>query len=218
MSDRVEIFESKIEEYYLSCLPAIERMEDRANFLPEWPFYKFSITRLHAALKKRVSEDAIGPIAEKLIDIKLHYAYLLTVNEHFLRGATLIVGNNELEKLNQHTISMLRGIHYRVYLLSVLFEQIFDFLHLVLKGQASNFKKGKWGKIIAIAQDATGAALINAADADLIERFKTEVRTAEMHKFSMVRALTGRDRWTHLHEEEQVVERLLANIHAYYAR
>lgn len=217
MGRRIEVFERKIEEYYLSCMPAIEQMEDKVSFLPQWPLYRFSITRLHHALTHYVPESMVSPVAEKLIDIKLHYAYLLTVPEHFLKGATLIVGNNELEKLNPRTISALRGIHYRVFLLSALFEQTLDLLHLVLKGQASNFKKGKWGKIVALTREATGEAIISEADAALIDSFKGEARTAEMHKYSMVRALIGKNQWTHLQEEEQAAARLLVKVYEYFA-
>jgi len=100
MTERVRLFEEKIEEYFESCYPDFASLADK-SFLSQWPLYKFSITRLYAALALLTSETLHQPIADKLIDIKLHFAYLLTVNQHFYRGATVIVGNNEIEKLNR---------------------------------------------------------------------------------------------------------------------
>lgn len=215
MSDQLKIFEAKIEAYYLSCMPKIAQSEDK-SFLLDWPLYKFSIARLHAAMEQIVAKEVFAQLGDKLIDIKLHYAYLLTVEDQFHRGATLIVGNNEIEKLNPNTLSALRGIHYRVYLLSVLFEQTLDLLHLALTGKESNFKKGKWKRIIDITRAATIEAIISSADATLIDTFKAKFRTAEMHKFSMVRALTSKESWNHLHEEELAAGRILANLYSHY--
>jgi hypothetical protein len=97
VSDRIRTFEEKIEEYFISCYPEIRLMPD-TSFLAAWPLYKFSIVRLHAALAAKLKDDALSStVGEKLIDIKLHYAYLLTIQQHFYRGATRIVGNHEIE-------------------------------------------------------------------------------------------------------------------------
>lgn len=215
MSDRLPTFEAKIEEYYLSCIPRLLNVADK-TFLHDWPLYKFSIQRLHASLLSQTPESIHSSVADKLIDIKLHFAYLLTIYDHFHRGATLIVGNNEIQKLNPNTISVLRGIHYRVYLLSVLFEQILDFLNLVIEGHVSKHQKGKWKKVVTLVQAKTGQSIISDADAVLIDTFKSYARTAELHKYSMVRALTGKDKWTHLHDEEQAAIRILANVYFHY--
>jgi hypothetical protein len=98
MMDRVRVFEQKIEEYYLSCHPSIAAMTDKSS-LSEWPFYQFSILRLYASLAPTLPEQVARSVGEKLIDVKLHFAYLLTIEDHFYRGATLIVGNNEIEKI-----------------------------------------------------------------------------------------------------------------------
>ena len=175
MSNRLQIFEEKIQEYYLSCRPSLSNFSDQ-SFLQEWPLYKFSIQRLHASIILQTPEKIHSAVAEKLIDVKLHFAYLLTIYDHFLRGATLIVGNNEIEKLNPDTISALRGIHYRVYLLSVLFEQILDLLHIVIDKRTSNYKKQKWGKIIKLVQSHTGQSIISDANAALLDAFKERAR------------------------------------------
>ena len=146
------------------------------------------------------------------------FAYLLTVGQHFYRGTTLIVGNNEIDKLNPRTISLLRATHYRVYLLSVLAEQILDLLWLLLEGKPSNHKKGKWDKILERVQAATGEAVVTQEDASLLREFKAQYRTAELHKCSMVRALTGKPQWTHLQDEEQAIARVLQRLFVHHVQ
>jgi hypothetical protein len=209
------LFEEKIEAYFQSCHPWIDKLPDK-SFLAEWPLYKFSITTLSAALEHRTAIDIHRQIRDKLIDIKLHYAYLATIDEHFYRGATLIVGNGELEKLNPRTISLLRAVHYKVYLLSVLIEEILDLLWLVVDGKASNFQRRKWDKIIERVDGVTGTSIIDAQSANCIKEFKSSFRTAEMHKFSMVRAFTSKANWNHLQAEQEVVASILRRMYVYY--
>ena len=215
MLERVSTFEEKIEEYFLSCHPNLLKREDR-SFLSEWPLYKFSIVRLIKSLGSQLDEQLLNNVADKLIDIKLHYCYLLTIEEHFHRGATLIVGNNELEKLNPRTISLLRATHYRVYLLAVLIEQTLDLLWLIVDGKAANFKRGKWNKIIQRVQAETCQAVLSDEDSGLLLTFKEQFRTAELHKFSMVRGFTGKDKWNHLQVEEQAAGRVLKQLYEHY--
>src|SRR5205814_3853938 len=125
---------------------------------------------------------------------------------------------DEIEKLNPLTISLLRATHYRVYLLSVLIEQVLDLLWLIIERKPSNYKKGKWDRIIARVQAESGQAIITDADAAMLREFKEQYRTAELHKFSMIRGLTGKPKWTHLQDEEQAVMRVLQQLNEYFAQ
>ncbi|MDD5223145.1 MAG: hypothetical protein PHE84_04070 [bacterium] len=219
MTERLSVFEKKIEEYFLSCLPPTIVATRDKSFLAEWPLYKFSIVRLHTALDTKLDDKQLSAsVGEKLIDIKLHFAYLLTVMQHFYRGVTEIVGNNEIEKLNPKTISLLREIHYRVYLLSVLIEQVLDLLWLVMERKPSNHKRGKWKKIIERVQLETGQAILIDGDAELLLKFNEQFRTSELHKFSMIRAFTGKPQWTHLQDEEQAAGRVLQRLFEYFVK
>jgi hypothetical protein len=217
MENKIRIFEEKIEEYFLSLLHTqIHSMPDK-SFLSEWPLYKFSIVRFHNALKAAsIDEQLFRIIGDKLIDIKLHFAYLLTVHEHFYKGATLIVGENEIEKLNPNTISLLRGVHYRVYLLSILIEQILDLLYLLLDGKSSSFKKNKWGNIVNLVRKKTGDSIISMTDESLLSNFKDYYRNAEFHKFSAVRAFTSKNQWDHLQNEENAIKRIIEKMFTYF--
>jgi hypothetical protein len=213
MKDRVETFEIKIEEYFMACIPSsIQNMPDK-SFLAEWPLFKFSIKLLYEKLVEVVPSENKSALAGKLIDIKLHYSYLLTINDYFLsRRPTLIVGNNQLDKLNPDTFSLLRGIHYRVFLLAILIEQTLDLLGLIFEGKIVDHKKNKWNRRFDTIKDYTQHYLISSSDAQLLLAFKEKYRTAEFHKFSAVRAMTAKDNWNHLQQEEKAICRLLSNI------
>jgi hypothetical protein len=77
------------------------------------------------------------------------YCYGDLSPEIFNFGPALIVGNDELEKLNPATFALLQQIHYRVYLLSIFIETTLDLLQLLLFGYIQDFKNSKWKKLIA---------------------------------------------------------------------
>ena len=215
MSNRLQLFEQKIEEYFLSCYSENLLALLKPSDLEKWPFLSFSITRLHAALAEELKdENLVRMIGEKLIDIKLYFSYLLTIDSHFRRGATLIVGNGEIEKLNPRTISLLRRNHYCVFLLSVLIEQTLDLLWLIHERKPSNHQRGKWKKILELVRSKTGGKVVTEADEVLLLAFKEQFRTAEMHKMSMVRAFTSKPEWNHLQQEVEAISRVLAQIYA----
>lgn len=212
----IDSFERKIEEYFASCLPPdVAKLLDQ-SLLREWPLYRFSISNLFESLRPQLSPSIHKELADKLIDIKLHYSYLLTIDRIFYAGAFQIVGNNEIEKLNPMAISWLRGIHYRVYLISVIIEQILDLTWIISKGEVCNSKKDKWGKIIFQIQSDTENPIITEMDKNLIINFKTCYRTAEMHKFSTVRAMTGKESWNHLQQEANMITEILKRIYIKY--
>ena len=64
---RIHLFESKINEYYLSCMPSIQAVLDK-SFLAEWPFYRFSIERLYERLAMQVPSEINVAVADKLIE------------------------------------------------------------------------------------------------------------------------------------------------------
>ncbi len=209
--EKVAFFEEKIGEYFLSC-SAIKDCDD-LSFLKEWPLYKFSIKRIfeHCSIHDLDSSR----VADKLIDIKLLYAYLLTTFEHFYRGPTLIVGRENIAELNPASFSLLRQIHYKVYLLSVLFESTFDFLVFVLEGKFVDKKKGKWEHHIGVIRTKTGDNLISDQEQSVLTAFHHTFRTSEMHKFSRVRAFTNSDKWNHLQQEEAIAGSILAKMSEY---
>jgi hypothetical protein len=216
--NKITLFEEKIQEDYRVCLQkGIRRIAVHLS-LQDWPLYKFNI----AAIYKSICDNQMVPnglkekCADKLIDIKMMYCHLDTLMEHFYWGITLIVGNNQLEKLNPNTMSLLRENHYKVYLLAVIIENILDFFWMVFQKEIANFKRAKWDKILEATMKMNVIATINEDNVQVLLAFRNKYRTAELHKFSAVRAFTANNQWNHFQVEENLVRDILADITAYF--
>lgn len=214
---KVALMESKMEEYYLYLLP--EGMTADANFkkyFSEWPYAKFCIANLYRAMSKCCDASLHHKIGDKLIDIKLHYTYLHSVTEIFLHGITEIVGAGNYEKLNPRTISLLRGNQYKVFLISIVTEQLLDLLEVVLDGKSTDPKKGKWKRRIELIEAKTTETVITKDEAALLLAFKEQYRTAEFHKFSTVRGFLSKDRWNHFEAEKNALAKIMERLYAKY--
>ncbi len=218
IESKIAIFEEKIEEYFLSCLPSgIQHLEDKSR-LQEWPLYKFNIQSIYQSIQdnKRVPQDLIASCVDKLIDIKLVFCYLNTTTEYFYRGPTLIVGNNEIEKLNPDTISLLRENHYKVYLISIMVENILDFFVIVFRNRIADYKRGKWKKILDDMLKRGVIPSVNDENVATLLAFKKKYRTAELHKFSAVRAFTAKEKWDHFQTETNIVRNIILDLTSFF--
>jgi len=83
---KIDIFEEKIQEYYLSCLPEVYRNIIINTSLAEFPLYKFNTSSIFKSIRDNymVPENLLEKCAEKLIDIKLIYCYLNNYERTFL--------------------------------------------------------------------------------------------------------------------------------------
>lgn len=221
-ASKIAIFEEKIEEYYLSCLPYMyqQYLQKDTKVLEQWPIFKFNIQSIYKAIiaSDYIPKELYDKCADKLIDIKLILSYLLTTTECFYRGPTLIVGNNEIEKLNPNTMSLLRENHYKVYLISVIIENILDLLQLVFDKQIKDYKKSKWEKVLMSVLEKGYLSSINEENVKALLEFKERYRTAELHKYSSVRAYTAKKKWNHFELESKIVREIIENLTTFFLK
>ncbi len=218
IESQVVIFENKIEEYFLSCLPRnFQYLQDK-SFPQESPLHRFNIQSIYKSIRdgKLVPEELTEKCAYKLIDIKLVFCYLLTAFQLFYRGTTLIVGNNEITKLNPNTISLLRADHYKVYLITIVIENILDFFELVFNKRVVSYRKNKWKRILEELLGPGKIGAINAKNIATLLNFEKKYRTAELHKYSAVRAFTSKDKWDHFDDEEQIIRDMIADLTLFF--
>ena len=212
----LEIFQEKYQEYYLRLLPS-----DIRNFpeIRQWPFFKIDIVTLYKNITKynTYNTENLNKITYKLIDSYIHYCYLITAFYYFYIGPAVIVGSGNFQKFNPNSISLLRGNHYKVFLISVLTENLLDFLHLTLFHKIKDYNKNKWGKIIDRIQNETNQEIISTQDKCILLNFRDKYRTGELHKFSPVRGFTSKKEWNHFEEEMKVLGTLFSNICKFYA-
>jgi hypothetical protein len=178
------------------------------------PFVKFNIYNFLSSLSlEEKYDDRIEQIGKKLIDLKMLYCYLRTTMDYFYLGATLIVGNDEVEKLNPSTISMLRNSHYRVYLISALAESLLDCMQLIFLGTIKDYKKSKWENIMEQLKSHGIDSIIFPDEQQKLLTFKDSYRTSELHKFSKVRSFISKDQWDHFQEEEDILANALERLY-----
>ena len=216
-TERFAVLNDKFDDYYLFLrnrkLPPPGFTKENEG--KEIPYIKFDIGVAVTALARRGSwdDDWLGKLGYKLVDIKMLYGFLRTTEDYFYLGPTVIVGNNEFQKLNPATLSLLRGDHYRVYLVAALTEALLDFMHMLFKGKQAAYQKGKWQKLIKALEPAGIDDLLPPDARQRLLGFKEKYRTAELHKFSCVRGFISKAEWDHFQQEERDLEAALGRLH-----
>jgi hypothetical protein len=210
-------FNDKIDEYYSFSMRSRWGADAlTAKVLATFPLCRFVIHDILTSLvNKGRTPEQIEEIGCKLIDIKLAYCFRLIAQDRFYIGPALIVGNDEIEKLNPYTLSILQEDHYKVYLLSIMIEKSLDLMQLIHSGEAKDHKNDKWNKIIVSLPKEYKDRIIGTAASQMFSDFKDKYRTAEMHKSSMVRAFTAKNQWNHFQAEEKAVDEMLSRLYQY---
>lgn len=175
------------------------------------PVAKFDIGKIMELLAVTIEEDRLCRIESKLRDIKMIYSFLFVTNYELRPGYTLVVGNDEVEKLNPNTIHLLRINHHRVYLLSVLTESLLDLLQLIIIGKIKDYKKNKWSSIYKSLLPKVQTILPESEFGKLMN-FKDVYRTGELHKFSPVRQFLSKEKWDHFQAEQEILESALQKL------
>lgn len=211
----VATWERKLEQYYASHLPyTVKNLAELGG-----PIRRVSIVRLYTAAAARQDDsDVLGVVAGKLVDIKSNLVNLLSADLLYWHEGALIVGNREYEKLTPATLHVLRKYQYQVFLISVLIEQTLDLLQLLLEGRLKDVKTGKWSKRLEMVHLATADLIVTPPERDVILAFQEKFRTAELHKFSAVRAFTAKPKWSSFAAEQELILALLARTADYLAQ
>lgn len=215
--EKTRTYNSKINSFYLDYLNRKHPLsksffEFTEQNCSDFPLIKFDIGNIISKLREKlVQSKNLSKISYKLVDIKLVYSYLKTATPDPQRGLTLIVGNNEVNKLNPNTIALLQVNHYRVYLISILNEMIFDLFQLCYMNKSKDYKRDKLTKIYNSLKGKIDK-FISLDEFEIICKFKDTFRTAEFHKFSKVRGFISKLQWDHFQEEEKIIDKIIERL------
>lgn len=147
------------------------------------------------------------------MDIKMLYFFLDNALERFYKGVSPIIGNGDLDLVNMNTLSLLQLNHYKVYLISTLYEKLLDLFDLVFFKVEENFARGKWEKKFKKLSTLDSFSFISSEEQDFMLRFKAKVRTAEIHGFSSVFRQLYKNEWVHFSQEETIVKTITQRIY-----
>lgn len=216
----IDVVNTKFDEYFFFL---ISQKSGRSGFQFSYEntgadisFIRFNIYNFLSKLliQEKYDDQSIERIGKKLIDIKMLYCFLCTTMEYFYLGTTLIVGDDEVGKLNPATISLLRNSHYRVYLISALTESILDCMQLIFLGVIKDYRKNKWENVLDQLKIHDIDKIIMPGEQQKLLKFKDNYRTAELHKFSKVRSFISKDKWDHFQEEEEILVSALDRLYS----
>ena len=211
---KLEIFNRKIDEYYCLCSDIPVNYLDSMNWsfinkgLVTHPVVNFNIIKIYKRNSKNLKNLKKINLVNKLIDIKLNLSYLETTNKYFYQGPTLLVVNGNIQKLNFNTFSLLRENHYKVYLISILIEEILDLLQIIFFDELKDYKKAKWDNLV---EKIDKKFAFEDKEKQFIKDFKV-YRTSEMHKYSQVRGFLSREKWNHFQQEKDNINNILKRI------
>jgi hypothetical protein len=179
-----------------------------------FPIKRFDIARIRDGIVRtsNLPEPALRRVSAILSDLKFLLYSLETITDHFYTGPFKIVGNSDYEKANLNPLSFLQGNHYRVFLISITYERIMDFLELVHFGRALDAKRDRWGKQYARLSRVRGFNMVSPSEHAAMITFRNRVRRAEVHGLSNVFRQLDDTKWDHFQDEERLIEAVLLRI------
>ncbi len=185
----------------------------------KFPLKRFDIAKIYQSLVARHDSDSdvSCQVFEKLLDIKTLYFFLDTSYSKFYLGATLIVANGELEKVDENTISLLQHNHYKVYLISSLYEKLLDLFELIYFGKMTDPAKNKWGRLFEKLSNKPEFDFIDTDENHTMCIFRDKVRRGEIHGFSSVFRQLFKDHWDHFQVEEKIIKKIIERLYSKFA-
>jgi len=207
-------FNDMIDRVFLELWKRKNRHVLKDEYFENFPIKIFNIAKIAISISKmkHLSNESINRAFAILSDLKMLFYFLLNILDYFYVGAAMIVGNSNYQDAGLNTISFLQGNHYKVYLISIVYERILDFLELINFDKLSDAKKNKWGKKYAKLSKVSGFDLISEAEHEKMINFKERIRRAEIHGFSSIIRQLYAEKWDHLQEEEDLIKTLLRRI------
>lgn len=184
------------------------------EYFKNFPIKRFDIARILKFISKmeNLSEESLNRASAILSDLKVLFYFLTSVIDYFYVGTAIIVGNSNYQDVGLNTLSLLQGNHYRVYLVTIIYERILDLLELINFNKLSDCKRNKWGKKYTNLCKINGFDLISENEHKMMIDFKERIRRAEIHGFSSVIRQLNADRWDHFQKEEELIKTLLMRI------
>ncbi|MGA3086060.1 MAG: hypothetical protein ABSE95_14905 [Thermodesulfobacteriota bacterium] len=175
---------------------------------------RFSIDEICEGISRRecLSDTSIGRVSAILSDLKLLFYFLGNTVDYFYVGTAKIVGNSNFQEVGLNTLSLLQRNHYKVFLISGIYERILDLLELINFDEISDVKRDKWGKKYEKLSQIETFSIISPAEHKKMIAFRDRIRRAEIHGLSSVFRQLKAEKWDHFQEEENLLRDLLLRI------
>lgn len=195
----------------------LDQLYSEENGLPKgsYPFSQFNPQSIFEGIiaKNQYSDDSAYRMSEILLDIKYLYYCIEVAFRIFYNGSARVTGNGNIDAFSLNSMRYLQEIHYRVYLISSIYERILDLLELVYFNQIKDQRKDKWGYKFKKLSSHKDFAIINSEHNDLLIAFRDQYRRGELHSVSSVlRRLYDNKGWYNFTNETTTIKSILSNI------
>jgi hypothetical protein len=214
MKRELKSFNDMVDRVFLEFWNRKTGHELEEEHFKDFPIKRFDIARISESISKTgaLSEKSLNRTSAILSDLKVLHYFLDNATDYFYVGPATIVGGSNYSEVGLNTLSMLQGNHYMVYLVTIVYERILDFLELIHVNELSDPKRDKWGKKYTTLRGVGGFDLISKAEHDKMISFRKHIRRSEIHGFSSVIRQLNAEKWDRFQEEENLVRDLLLRI------
>ena len=214
----IEQYNALIDRSYLGLWSRKFGSELELDKFKQFPIALLDISKIYNVVinQTKYEEGLERLISDKLIDIKSLFFFLTNSTDRFYIGAFEIIGNGELEKADEKTLSWLQLTHYKVYLITTLFEKLVDLFEILFLGKLTDYRKDKIGKKLTELWALDNFSFVTKEEHETLTKFRDSARRGEIHGTSSVLRQLFKDEWNHFSNEENAIREIIKRFYENY--
>lgn len=216
----LEQYNNLIDKSYIGLWNRKFKSELALENFQQFPIALLDISKIYSAITKETEFDEKMKrlISDKLIDIKSLFFFLTNSTDRFYLGAFEIIGNGELEKADEKTISWLQLTHYKVYLITTIYEKLVDLFEIIFLNKLTDHKKDKIGKKLSELWKLNPFDFVTNEEHEILTKFRDTARRGEIHGTSSVFRQLFKDEWNHFNNEENTIKEIIKRFYEKYKK
>ena len=214
----IEKYNRLIDQSYLGLWKRKFKSELTIEDFDNFPISLFDIGKIYVSITNSIEFDNLlkRKISDRLIDIKTLFFYLKNSTDRFYFETFEIIENGELEKANENTMSWLQLTHYKVYLISSIYEKLIDLFEIIYLQKSTDHKNNKIGKKLEKLWELTNFNLVTKIENQVLTEFRNSKRKGEMHGTSSIFRQLFKEEWNHLSNEENIINEIIKKFYSEY--
>ena len=214
----IEQYNNLIDKSYLGLWYRKFKSELAPENFNQFPISLLDISKIYNSITEETEfdEKIKKLISDKLIDIKSLFFFLINSTDRFYLGTFEIIGNGELEKADEKTISWLQLTHYKVYLITTIYEKLVDLFEIVSYKKLTDHRKDKIGKKLTELWKLETFDFVTKEEHEILTKFRDTARRGEIHGTSSVFRQLFKDEWNHFSKEENAIKEIIKRFYDKY--
>jgi hypothetical protein len=184
------------------------------NDFKEFPISFFNILKIYVNITSidEYSEENKQQISNRLLDIKSLFFFLNSPRNPFYIDTFEIIGNGELENGDERHLLWLQSTHYKVYIISSIYEKLIDLCELIYLKKITDTKTDKIGKKLKILWEIPEFDIVDKKENELLTEFRQGIRRGEIHGISSVMRQLFQNELNNLDTEKEIVNNIIKRL------